>query len=155
MYSNRESVFQEKWNTDMRRLWGSTMLNYGTVLLDEAVTQLKIEQECISALRLVGENQDPSFLSLRRKILLYQVMLICIQKLKSFQAICSCCNKFSLIKMREKPCPFLNDECPIHMIYRCDVCHNQWDMTTAPEDIDYLILHTRHRFFNKGMIGIK
>lgn len=130
----------------MRRLWGSTLLSYGTVLLEEAITQHQIEQERISALRIVGENQDPSFLSLRRKIVLYQVMLISILNFKNFQAICSCCNKFSLIKMIKENCSL--NECPVHMIYRCDVCRNKWDMTTSPEDLDFLILHTRKRFFS-------
>jgi hypothetical protein len=89
----------------------------------------------------------PTFMSLKRREYLYQVMLLSIKYLQSFQALCYCCQKFSYLKVHEEKCPFNSKECPIHQVYQCDVCHNKIDITAAPEDMEFTVDYNRREFF--------
>lgn len=121
------------------------MVTLTKTLVGDITYSLDTERNFISAIRKVGEGLNLHLFSLRRKTVIYLLMLASIQKLLDFQAICFSCAKFAFFRLIKDTCDYR--ECPIHDVYVCGNCDKKWDMTNSPEDIDFLIMYNRRVLF--------
>lgn len=115
------------------------MITQRLVEIGDAISTIELHKTPIKALHVSGKNFDPKKLTRSYREFTFNRMLFCINHRFGFECICYCCHKFVYYRYTETDCPFNSDECPIHEVFKCSICMNEYDMTIAPEDIDFLI----------------